>query len=276
MRRREETAAKRDVPPGAAGRAWTCPDGGRLLLPLVGPFCFVLCWWAITRVLSADVPMAAHFTPEKAWASALRLFGNGVLAAHSGGSLRRVFTGLGLALAFGIPVGLLIGSSRRFERASNLLFQILRMVSPLSWMPLAVIILGIGDAPAYFLLGFAGVWPVILNVAAGVMSLDPKWLQLAKSMAADRREIFLHIVLPGIMDHILTGTRLAIGVIWIVLVPAEMLGVQSGLGYFILDARDRMEYGDLTAAILYIGILGAGLDYLARLLRRAWQRKIRV
>jgi NitT/TauT family transport system permease protein len=140
-------------------------------------------------------------------------------------------------------------------------------------MPLAVIVLGIGDAPVYFLLAFAGVWPIILNTAAGVAAIDVRWLKLARSMAADRLEVLRHIVLPGIMDHILTGSRLAVGIIWIVLVPAEMLGVQAGLGYFILDSRDRMAYGDLTATILYIGVLGAAIDYAARWLHRYWRRR---
>lgn len=242
------------------------------LLPLAGPICFVCIWWAVTHLLAGSTPMAAYFAPEKTWQAALRLLGNGVLAGHTLDSLRRVFAGLGLALLFGIPTGLLLGHSRLFERSANLFFQLLRMVSPLSWMPLAIIVLGIGDAPVYFLLGFAGVWPIILNVAAGVAALDLKWLKLAKSMAATKAEILFHIVFPGIMDHILTGIRLSIGIIWIVLVPAEMLGVQAGLGYFILDSRDRMEYGDLVATILYIGILGAAIDYAARRLRSKWLR----
>jgi NitT/TauT family transport system permease protein len=241
------------------------------LLPLVGSICFVFLWWGLTHFLADSTPMAAYFIPEKTWQSGLRLFSNGVLVEHTLDSLRRVFVGLILALSFGIPVGLLVGSSYIFGRVSNLFFQLLRMISPLSWMPLAIIILGIGDAPVYFLLGFAGVWPIILNVAAGVAAIDPKWLKMAKSMSATKIEILFHITLPGIMDHILTGTRLSIGIIWIVLVPAEMLGVQAGLGYFILDARDRMEYGDLMLTILYIGVLGAGLDYAARWLRRRWR-----
>ncbi|MDR1920379.1 MAG: hypothetical protein LBS31_01335, partial [Candidatus Adiutrix sp.] len=140
----------------------TAPKAGRpgfrnALTAVVGPVCFVLIWWFITDRLAATVPMAAYFAPERAWASACRLFGDGVLTVHTLDSLRRVFVGLLLALAFGIHIGLLVGFSRSFDRASNLLFQLLRMVSPLSWMPLAVIVLGIGDAPVYFLLAFAGV-----------------------------------------------------------------------------------------------------------------------
>jgi NitT/TauT family transport system permease protein len=243
-----------------------------VLLSLTGPLCFLFLWWAITADLAGTKPMAAWFTPGKAWEAALALFRQGTLTGHTLDSLRRVGIGLSLALLFGMPIGLALGASRLFEQTVNLFFQLLRMVSPLSWMPLAVIVLGIGDEPAYFLLGFSGVWPIILNVAAGVAALDRQWLTLARSMAATRGEILRKIVLPGILDHLLTGIRLSIGIIWIVLVPAEMLGVQSGLGYFILDARDRMAYGELVVAIIYIGILGAVLDYSARWLRRKWRR----
>ncbi|MDR1085936.1 MAG: ABC transporter permease [Deltaproteobacteria bacterium] len=238
--------------------------------PLLGLIGLFFWWWLAVRLLRASVPMAAYFAPEEAWHSAVRLLSRGILVRHALDSLRRVLVGLSLALAFGLPLGLLVGGIRAFDRATGLVFQLLRMVSPLSWMPLAVMFLGIGDAPVYFLLALAGVWPIILNTAAGVAAIDPKWLNLAKSLSANRREVYRYIILPGILDHLLTGLRLAIGVIWIVLVPAEMLGVQAGLGYFILDARDRMEYGDLVVAILVIGLLGATLDGAARRLRLKW------
>jgi NitT/TauT family transport system permease protein len=144
------------------------------------------------------------------------------------------------------------------------------MISPLSWMPIAIMIFGIGDQPVYFLLCMGAVWPIILNTAAGVRNLDPGWLMLAQSMSASRLEMLLRVVLPGILGSILTGTRLAIGMIWVLLVPCEMLGVTSGLGYFILDTRDRLAYSELMAVIVLIGILGYLLDSLARSLQRRW------
>jgi NitT/TauT family transport system permease protein len=112
----------------------------------------------------------------------------------------------------------------------------------------------------------------MLNTAAGVRQLDPKWLMLARSLSATRREVLLRIVVPGILGHVLTGSRLAIGVIWIVLVPCEMLGVSSGLGYYILDTRDRMAYSELMAVIVLIGALGFLLDALAQRAYRHWSR----
>jgi NitT/TauT family transport system permease protein len=235
--------------------------------PLAGLALFVAIWHVGVEALAQTSPMAGYFTPKSAFEAMFRLALSDDIWAHTIDSMRRVFIGLLIAIAIGTPIGIAIGVSRMFERSSGLLFQLLRMVSPLSWMPIAVIAFGVGDAPVYFLLSIVGIWPIALGAAAGVKAIDPQWLMLAKSMVATKTEILFRIIFPAILDHILTGVRLSIGVIWIVLVPAEMLGVQSGLGYFILDCRDRMEYDELLAAIIYIGILGGALDFLARFLR---------
>src|ERR1700732_4410260 len=135
-------------------------------------------------------------------------------------------------------------------------------------MPIAVMSLGVGDRAVYFLLAFAAGWPLVMGTAAGVAQMDRRWLQLAESLAAIRSEMLWHIFVPGIAAHVLTGVRLAISILWIVLVPAEMLGVSSGLGYLILDTRDRLAYSELTAVILVIGALGFLLDYAARFIYR--------
>jgi NitT/TauT family transport system permease protein len=142
------------------------------------------------------------------------------------------------------------------------------MISPLSWMPIAVMSLGVGDRAVYFLLAFAAIWPLVISTAAGVAQIDRRWVQLGESLAATRSEMLWHVYVPGIAAHVLTGVRLAIGILWIVLVPAEMLGVSSGLGYLILDTRDRLAYSELTAVIAVIGLLGFLLDYAARTLYR--------
>ena len=169
-----------------------------------------------------------------------------------------------------MPTGLAVGSLGWLEAATTPAFQFLRMISPLSWMPIAVMIFGVGDHPIYFLLTFAAVWPILLATSAGVNQLDSRWLQLARSLSATRWETLWHVILPGVLGHVLTGLRLAIGILWIVLVPCEMLGVSAGLGYFILDTRDRLAYSELMATVLLIGILGFALDASARALCRRW------
>ena len=240
------------------------------LLPLSGLLAAALLWAIGAGWLAAQTPVAASFAPVPAFEALLQLLQGRDLWTHVGISLQRVGIGLAIALVLGIPLGVLTGLSKWFSRSTTPLFQFARMISPLSWMPLAVMVLGVGDAPVYFLLAFAAVWPILLNTASGVAQLDPNWLLLARSLSATRGETILRVILPGITAHILTGVRLAIGIIWIVLVPAEMLGVSAGLGYFILDSRDRLAYSDLMAAILVIGFLGYLLDHAARSLHRRW------
>lgn len=241
-----------------------------VLFPFAGLLAAGLAWSAGAGWLVSVTPVATAFAPLATFEALQQLVQGSDLWTHVAVSLQRVAVGLVFALVLGIPLGVLTGLSPLFSKTTTPLFQFARMISPLSWMPIAVMVLGVGDAPVYFLLAFAAVWPILLNTAAGVAQLDPNWLLLARSLSATRRETLLRVILPGITAHILTGVRLAIGIIWIVLVPAEMLGVSAGLGYFILDSRDRLAYSDLMAAILVIGFLGYLLDHGARMLHRRW------
>ncbi|MHA3902374.1 ABC transporter permease [Castellaniella sp. WN] len=248
------------------------PAPRRLALSLGGLLVLLLLWAAGIGMIGGEAAMAGLFSPLKALPSLVHLVLDNQLTVHTLVSLRRVAVGLFWALVFGIPLGLAIGASQKLELATSGAFQFLRMISPLSWMPVAVMLFGIGDAPIYFLLSFAAVWPIILNTSAGVRQLDPRWLMLARSLSATRSEILWKIVIPGSLGHMLTGLRLAIGIVWIILVPCEMLGVSSGLGYFILDTRDRLAYSELMAVIVLIGALGFLLDATAQRLHRRWGR----
>ena len=237
-----------------------------ILKGLAGLGTLVILWWLLTDVLASNQTMAQRFGPGPAWAALADLLVGQEIWHHAAVSLQRVLIGLGMAAAIGIPLGLVLGWWQAVNDALSPTFQFLRMISPLSWMPIAVMVFGIGDQPVYFLLAFAAVWPIMLNTLAGVKAVDPRWLALGQSLSASRLESWRHIVLPAITGHVLTGLRLAIGVVWIVLVPCEMLGVSAGLGYFILDTRDRLDYPALMATILMIGALGFLLDWTLRTL----------
>jgi NitT/TauT family transport system permease protein len=235
-------------------------------LGLAGLVLLVFLWWLATDIVAKPGGFAQKFSPTTAIPSLFWLLTKSDLPLHIVVSLRRVFAGLAIALVIGVPAGLAIGAWRAVEAATTPSFQFLRMISPLSWMPIAVIVFGIGDAPIYFLLAFASVWPIMLSTAAGVRQLDPHWLLLSRSLAATRWETLSRVILPGVLGHVLTGVRMAIGIAWIVLVPCEMLGVSAGLGYFILDTRDRLAYAELMATVVLIGVIGFALDVLARAL----------
>jgi len=238
-------------------------------LGIGGLLCLLLLWWLGVSVFGSADGLAARFSPQATLVSLVELLGRAEVYEHMAVSLQRILVGLLLALLIGVPLGLLIGSYQHLEAATTPAFQFLRMISPLSWMPVVVMLMGVGDRPIYFLLAFAAVWPILLNTVSGVRQLDPRWLQLSRSLSATRWETLRRIILPGILGHVLTGVRLAIGILWIVLVPCEMLGVSAGLGYFILDTRDRLAYSELMAMVVLIGVLGFALDTLARRLHRA-------
>jgi NitT/TauT family transport system permease protein len=245
---------------------------GRALLGLAGIMVLLACWWLLTVPFTEPGGMGQRFAPGPSLSTLATLLQGSEIWLHISVSLQRVAIGLGLALLVGVPLGLLLGASESMNASLSPAFQFLRMISPLSWMPIAVMAFGVGDKPVYFLLAFAAVWPIMLNTLAGVRQLDGRWLQLAKSLSATRWETLKGVIIPGILGHILTGTRLAIGIVWIVLVPCEMLGVSAGLGYFILDTRDRLAYHELMATVVLIGLLGFLLDTAFRELYRLWSK----
>lgn len=236
------------------------------LLGIFGMVVLALFWQLSVLLTAQNLPIAAQFAPLPTVESLSVLLQSGEIFPHIGASLQRILIGLGSALLVGVPIGLAIGFSPTLAQCCTPAFQFLRMISPLSWMPIVVIVFGVGDLPIYFLLAFAAVWSLIIATSAGVQSIDPQWLLLARSMSANRRETLLKIVAPAVLSHILTGLRVALGIAWVVLVPCEMLGVNEGLGYFILDTRDRLAYSELMAVVVIIGLLGWGLDSLLRAL----------
>ncbi|HMC44423.1 MAG TPA: ABC transporter permease [Caballeronia sp.] len=241
---------------------------GRTWPGLAGIVAVVALWWLVLTLVAGPDSLAAQFLPTRALAALPSLVTDDRLFEHIVTSLRRIAVGLLWALMIGVPLGFLIGRLRWLDAALSPTLQFLRMISPLSWMPIAVMSLGVGDRAVYFLLTFAALWPLVMSTAAGVAQIDRRWLQLGESLAATRFEMLWHVYVPGIAVHVLTGMRLSIGILWIVLVPAEMLGVSAGLGYLVLDTRDRLAYSELTAVILVIGALGFLLDYAARLAYR--------
>jgi NitT/TauT family transport system permease protein len=245
---------------------------GRAVLGMAGMLVLLGCWWLLTVPFSPAGGMGQRFAPGPSLSTLVELLQGREIWMHISASLQRVAVGLGFALLVGVPLGLLLGASSMMNATLSPAFQFLRMISPLSWMPIAVMAFGVGDKPVYFLLAFAAMWPIMLNTLAGVKQLDGRWMQLAQSLSATRWETLKGVMIPGVLGHILTGVRLAIGIVWIVLVPCEMLGVSAGLGYFILDTRDRLAYHELMATVVLIGLLGFLLDTACRELYSYWSK----
>lgn len=185
-------------------------------------------------------------------------------------SLKRILVGIFLAALIGLPIGILIGFYPLFRGLSYSPIQFVRMISPLSWMPIALLLFTSFESAVYFLIVMATICPIILNTAIGVMNINPQWIKMALNQGANNVQLIRTIVIPYSVPHMMTSLRLALGVAWIVLVPAEFLGVSSGLGYLINDARDTMEYDKLMAMIIAIGILGFILDRIFQKLQQTF------
>ena len=250
------------------------PDRLRLVYQLSGVVLALLIWQLLTSRLFMSEQFSNSFSPVNTFTELFRFVTGGAFLRHAVPSLSRVAVGLALAVLIGIPVGILIGYFSKLNLLTNAVFQFIRMTSPLAWMPIAIIIFGVGNKPIYFLITMAAVWPIIINTAHGVRNVNPIWIKVVKMLGGKHQEILRRAVIPGIIPDMLTGLRISLGISWIILVPAEMLGVPSGLGYYILDTRDRFNYGELTAVILVVGFFGFLSDTLLRLLQQrfSWRK----
>ena len=267
---------ERQVAAPAPRRVWIGARFGSSLLdrlaPLVG-LAGLLALWFVGGLVLESVPAYAAFAgfaPGPALASVAELIGSGEAWQAAAPSLARIGQGLAAAFLLGAPLGLLVGSVPLAERILQPPFQLLRMISPLAWMPVAVLAFPSWDGAIVFLIAAAAIWPILFATAAGVKRVDPVWLAMARNLGAGRLAALRTVIVPAVLQDILTGLRLALGVAWIVLVPAEYLGVTSGLGYAINDARDTLSYDRLAALVLLIGLIGYALDsVLGRLAARA-------
>ncbi|HEY7775597.1 MAG TPA: ABC transporter permease, partial [Kineobactrum sp.] len=208
----------------------------------------------------------ANFAPAPTFNALYHLVVSGELWPTITSSLYRVLVGLFWGVLIGVPTGVLIGHIGSAMKIANVPFQLLRMVSPLAWMPIAVLAFASWDAAVIFLIVMATVWPIIFSTAHGVRRIDPNWFKVARNLGASGPQMLRRIILPAIMSDVMAGIRMAVGVAWVVLVPAEYLGVTSGLGYAINDARDTLAYDNLAAIVVVIGVIGYGLDSLCGIL----------
>lgn len=219
-------------------------------------------WWLAGLLFEGHPRFAAFrgFTIGPTFKAFAQLVASGDAWRATAPSLWRVLQGLFWAFVIGAPVGLAVGRLPFVERMTQLPFQILRMVSPLAWMPIAVLAFPTWDGAIVFLITAAAVWSIVFATAASVKRIDPLWLAMSRNLGGSPLAVLLAVIIPAVTQDILTGLRIALGVAWIVLVPAEFLGVTSGLGYAINDARDTLSYDRLAALILLIGIIGYVFD----------------
>jgi len=238
---------------------------GKIVLPMIVILLVIAIWWiVVVRTESAIFP-----TPWQVVAGALELARDGTLWEHIGASLFRVGTGFGLALVVAIPLGLWMGWVSGVYRTLNPIFQMLRPISPIAWIPLAILWFGVGDVSPIFLIFISSVFPMIVQTTSGVHTIERRYLRAAANFGVSRSVLFRRVVIPAVLPEIIVGMRIGVGVAWLVVVAAEMIALRSGLGYLIMDSRNAGNRYDLViASMIIIGVIGLLLDGITRLLER--------
>src|SRR5581483_1292493 len=229
----------------------------RLFWPILASALLLAFWhfcviWTATRIFPSPLDV------ERGMAELLR---QNVLWADIGDSLRRVAIGFGAAAGLGIPLGLTLGWYPAANQVVNPAMQILRPISPIAWIPVAIIFFGVGDHAAIFLIFLGAFFPIVVACVDGVSNVPSMSRRAGRNFGLAPWQLLLRVIFPAALPRILVGLRIALGIAWLVVVAAEMIAVDSGLGYLIIDARNSGKRYDLVvAAMLLIGIIGLALD----------------
>ena len=222
-------------------------------------------WWAAVAWSGSVI----FPTPARVAAGTLDLVRDGVLWQHIAASLLRVAAGFGLAVIVALPLGLFMGRVRGAYDTLNPVVQILRPISPIAWIPIAILWFGVGNASPIYLIFMSSVFPMVVQTTAGVHTIERRYLRAAENFGVSRRKLYARVVIPAVLPQVLVGMRVGLGVAWLVVVAAEMIAVTSGLGFLIIDARNAGKRYDLVVAgMVLIGVIGLALDLLVRRLER--------
>jgi NitT/TauT family transport system permease protein len=243
------------------------PRNWRKLLPLTGLGALVLLWDIALRLSTGPrlLPL-----PHEVAGAIVELAQKGFLVKHVVASLFRVTWGYLAAVVVGIPLGVVLGWNRRSGLAVAPVIEILRPISPLAWIPIAILWFGVGDVAAVFIIFLASLFPITLTAMNAVRGVELVHVNAGRNFGLAPADLLRRVIYPAILPQILVGLRLALGIAWLVVVAAEMMAVSSGLGFLIVDARNAGNRYDLVVAgMVLIGLIGLGLDVLMRRLERS-------
>lgn len=233
---------------------------------LLGFALFLALWYGARKLL--DVPVYMLPGPSDVARALKEMAESGQLFESAVASLYRVTWGFYLAVAVSVPLGLVMGRIRWVSDIVNPVIQFLRPISPLAWIPIALMWFGIGDKPAVFLIFLSAFFPMVVFTVSGVAGIRETYLRVADNFGLRGLDLYMKVILPAAMPEIVVGLRITLGTAWLVIVAAEMIAVKSGLGYLIIDARNSLRMDKVVAGMLIIGVIGLVLDHLIRLLER--------
>lgn len=214
--------------------------------------------WAVVRKWFEYLSPLTPYSPDSG--SWLAWLFSGELIHDAIGSLYRVVVGFLIGAGLALPLGLLMGSSKRVYALMNLTVQVIRPIPPIAYIPLAILWFGLGNPPALFLISLGAFFPVLMNTIAGVRQVDSIYLRAARNLGASQRTLFMRVMLPASVPYILSGVRIGIGTAFIVVIVAEMIAVSNGLGFRIMEAREYFWSEKIIAGMITIGLLGLAID----------------
>lgn len=243
----------------------------KILMNVVFPttgILLLLLFWLVMSGMRPDL----FATPAATFARFLKLLDKPIsrisLAGHIWNSMKRVFVGLVFAWFFGIAFGILIGTSRRANALLGSVFEIIRPIPPLAWIPLITIWFGIGEAPKVMIVFIGTFATVALNTCAGIQMVEPLYINVGKVFRGSKRQILWEIVLPAALPAIFAGIRISTGAGWMAVLAAEMLGAKSGVGFLITRGMDSGDTALIFVSMIIIGMIGAILAVLTSGLER--------
>ncbi|PID39757.1 MAG: sulfonate ABC transporter permease [Proteobacteria bacterium] len=243
-------------------------------MPFLGFFVLLLVWDILARFSGWSRQVFPG--PVVVLVSLAELLVDGTLVRHTVASLYRVTVGFYLAAILGIPLGIGLGMMKSVRSLTNPLIQFLRPISPLAWIPLAMLWFGIGDPPAIFLIFLSSFFPLVVSTTIAVDGINPIFFHVAANFNFSRLETISRLIIPAIIPEVVTALRMTVTISWLVVVAAEMIAVQSGLGFLILDSRNALRMDYVMDGMIVIGLVGLTLDYLMRLLGKleiaGWRR----
>lgn len=208
-------------------------------------------WWEYLMPAQAYDPATSGYL---AW-----MF-SGEMIHDAYASMYRVTVGFFVGATLALPLGLMMGANDRVYKLFNPLIQILRPIPPIAFIPLSILWFGLGNPPAIFLIVIGAFFPILMNTIAGVRNVDGIYIRAARSLGASQATMFLRVILPAATPYILTGMRIGVGTAFIVVIVAEMIAVNNGLGYRILEAREFFWSDKIIAGMFTIGLLGLAID----------------
>jgi sulfonate transport system permease protein len=249
--------------------AWLASLGQRLL-PWLVPFALIVAWqtasamgWLSTRVLPAPVDVV-----KAGWSLAV----SGELWTHVRVSAGRALAGLAIGGGLGLVLGLLTGSVRLIETLLDSTVQMVRNIPALALIPLVILWFGIDETAKLFLISVSVFFPIYLNTFHGIRNVDPQLIEMGRTYGLSRWQLYKEVILPGAVSSILVGLRFSLGLMWVILIVAETISAQAGIGYLTMNAREFLQTDVVLVGILLYALLGKLADLLARALEHWWLR----